>query len=140
MLNVIPPDEYADHVNNSAYTNAGAILSLQYAAAVGELLGKPPAALAAWRDAASRIVVPFNATSGVHPEYDGYKLGTQIKQADVILLGFPFEFSSSPTFTPATRAADLNYYATVTDPGSVAMSERSGTEGAGGRKGAQGAE
>ena len=117
LLNVIPPDEYADHCNNSAYTNAGAILTLQYAAAVGTLLGKPPATLAAWLDAAARIVIPFNGT--YHPEFDGYS-GQQVKQADVILLGFPFEFKG-PRFTPATRAADLNYYASVTDPGSVAM-------------------
>ena len=87
LNNVIPPDEYADHANNSAYTNVGAILTLQYAAAVGALLGKPPADLAAWLDASARIVVPFNATGQYHPEYDAYALGQGIKQADVILLG-----------------------------------------------------
>ena len=143
LLNVIPPDEYADHANNSAYTNAGAIYTLQYAAAVASLLGEPPASYAPWLDAAARIIVPYDAANGYTPEYDGYKRGQQIKQADVILLGFPFDF---PRVSDATRAAEhvphtkpgsahrpstsdphanpthsLDYYATVTDPGSVAM-------------------
>jgi hypothetical protein len=71
-------------------------------------------------DAAARIVVPFNATSGVHPEYDGYVFGTKVKQADTILLGFPLAFSH-PTFTPATLANDLAAYGNCTDAGGPAM-------------------
>jgi hypothetical protein len=134
----------------------GAILTLTYAAAVGRLLGVDPAVYAPWEDAAGRIVVPFNATGGYHPEYDGYTLGTQIKQvghdtaacallrvpcrmpasphccccccvqADVILTGFPWEFAHA-TFTPATRAADLAVYAAVTDAGGPAMTWVSGS-------------
>ena len=122
LLNVIPPDEYADHVNNSAYTNAVAIYSLQFAAAVGALLGQPPSVTGPWLDAASRIVIPFDASAngGYHPEYDKYKNGTVIKQADTILLGFPLEVAFGNS-TPAVRANDLHYYATVTDPGGPAM-------------------
>ena len=118
LLNVIPPDEYADHVNNSAYTNSVAIYSLQYAAAAATLLGEPPSSYAPWIDAASRIVIPFDSVNQYHPEYDGYKNGTVIKQADVILLGFPLEVSSS---TPEVRANDLLYYSKVTDNGGPAM-------------------
>ena len=118
LLNVIPPDEYADHVNNSAYTNSVAIYSLQYAAAAAALLGEPPSSYAPWIDAASRIVIPFDSVNQYHPEYDGYKNGTVIKQADVILLGFPLEVSSS---TPEVRANDLLYYSKVTDNGGPAM-------------------
>jgi len=118
LLNVIPPDEYADHVNNSAYTNSVAIYSLQYAAAAAAFLGEPPSSYAPWIDAASRIVIPFDSVNQYHPEYDGYKNGTVIKQADVILLGFPLEVSSS---TPQVRANDLLYYSKVTDNGGPAM-------------------
>jgi trehalose/maltose hydrolase-like predicted phosphorylase len=62
ILNVIPPDEYADHKINSAYTNHGAIQTLTYAAAVARLLGEPNATAAAWEDAARRIVRPHNAS------------------------------------------------------------------------------
>ena len=118
LLNVIPPDEYADHVNNSAYTNSVAIYSLQYAAAVAALLGEPPSSYSPWIDAASRIVIPFDSVKQYHPEYDGYTNGTVVKQADVILLAFPLEIASASS---QVRANDLLYYSKVTDSGGPAM-------------------
>lgn len=70
-----------------------------------------------WLDAAKRIVVPFDSSLNYTPEYAGYKRGTTIKQADVILLGFPLQWPLSPS----VKAANLNYYATVTDSGGPAM-------------------
>ena len=118
IKNVIPPDEYADHANNSAYTNAVAILSLQSAAKVSTLLGKDASQRAQWLNAASRVIIPFNASGGWTPEYAGYAVGTKIKQADVILLGFPIE---APYINASVRANNLAYYATVTDAGGPAM-------------------
>jgi hypothetical protein len=72
LLNVIPPDEYVDHANNSAFTNHGAILTLRYAAAVAQLMGQPPERSAPWLDAAARIVRPHNDSGpagGWTPEY-----------------------------------------------------------------------
>lgn len=118
VLNVIPPDEYVDHVNNSAFTNAGVYRSLQYAAAVAELLGMSPASYEPWLDSASRVVIPFNSSGGGwHPEYDTYQLGQKIKQADAILLGFPLSWPMTDT----TRANDLRLYANVTDENGPAM-------------------
>ena len=68
LLNVIPPDEYADHVNNSAFTNWGAIATLTSAARVARLLAQPPAVYTPREDAAARIVIPFDAQLGYHPE------------------------------------------------------------------------
>ena len=95
-------------------------MSLTYAASVARLLGKPPAVYAPWEDAAARIVIPYNATGDFHPEFDGYRLGQQIKQADVILLGFPLE-AQHTTITPASRANDLAVYELVTDSNGPAM-------------------
>lgn len=122
---VIPPDEYADHVNNSVWTNVGARLTLTYAAQAALLVGASPIVYAGWLNASTRIVIPFNATwpgvdGGLHPEYDGYN-GETIKQADVILLGFPLGLTAFGNNTPAVRANDLDYYAKVTDPGGPAM-------------------
>jgi trehalose/maltose hydrolase-like predicted phosphorylase len=75
LLDVIPPDEYQDHVNNSAYTNMGAIATLTYAASIAQLVGQAPAVYEPWLDAAARIIIPFNATGGYHPEFDGYVQG-----------------------------------------------------------------
>ena len=46
--------------------------------------------------------------------------GLVIKQADVILMGFPWEFQHT-NITAQTRANDLNVYSLVTDPGGPAM-------------------
>ena len=94
--------------------------TLTRAAAVAQLVGAPAATYAPWLDAAARIFIVFDASRMYHPESANYSLGKMVKQADTILLGFPFEFQHD-TFTPATRAADLEYYKNVTDPGSVAM-------------------
>ena len=116
---VMCPDEYADHVNNSAFTNVVARYTLQHAAAVAQLLGLPPANYTPWLDAAARIVLqPFDNDLSFTPEFDGYKSGSTIKQADVILLGYPFD---EPSMTAATRAANLKYYSQVTDAGGPAM-------------------
>jgi len=116
LLNVIPPDEYADHVNNSAFTNHGAISTLLLADAVSQLLGQGP--VAQWTSAAERIVRPYDAVRDFTPEYDGYKPSQVIKQADAILLGFPLE---APWVAPSTRANNLAIYGKVTDPGGPAM-------------------
>lgn len=121
LKNVIPPDEYADHADNSAFTNALTILALENAAKVGSLVGVAPSVVAPWLDAASRIAIPFNASGGGWtPEFDGYQ-GQKIKQADVILLGFPVESEAGHLGSPIVRANDLNFYATVTDSGGPAM-------------------
>ena len=121
LLNVIPPDEYVDNKNNSAFTNHGAIQTLNYAAAVAALLGLAPSEAAAWVDAAARIVRPFNASGpagGWTPEFDGYKPGQTIKQADVILLGFP---AAADWVSTETRANNLLRYENCTDAGGPAM-------------------
>jgi trehalose/maltose hydrolase-like predicted phosphorylase len=117
---LIPPDEYADHVNNSAFTNAVAKLTLRHAVDAAALLGVANASVAAWRDADARLSVPYNAGAAWHPEYDGYVQGTVIKQADVVLLGFPLQFADA-TMTPASRENDLDIYFRASDPGGPAM-------------------
>ncbi len=46
--------------------------------------------------------------------------GQTVKQADVVLLGYPLEFSG-PTFNTTTRYNDLMYYGNRTDPDGPAM-------------------
>ena len=49
-------------------------------------------------------------------EYEGYS-GAKIKQADVVLLGYPLMMNMSR----AVRKADVEYYSPRTDPGGPAM-------------------
>jgi len=59
----------------------------------------------------------YDAEKGVHPEYQGYG-GGQIKQADVVLLGYPLTMNMSLR----DRRKDLEYYAPQTDPEAPCMS------------------
>ena len=68
------PDEYADHVNNSAFTNAVARLSLEYAVEAAKLLGQPQSTFEQWEKAAPLLNPPFDPTLMYHPEYDGYNV------------------------------------------------------------------
>ena len=114
------PDEYADHVTDSVYTNAGVMQTLSHAAAIGALLGVSPARLEPWMNASSRIKIIFDEVLGYHPEFAGYVWPRKVKQADTVMCGFPFEVKHA-TFTPQTKAADLAAYAAVTDAGGPAM-------------------
>jgi len=105
---VIPPDEYAVNVNNSVYTNVVAKISFDAAKSAALILGETTPT--EWDAIASKLKIPFDDTLQVHLEYDGYK-GDLIKQADVILLGYPLMYPMSPTI----RKNDLVYYSARTD-------------------------
>ncbi|XP_018618768.1 protein-glucosylgalactosylhydroxylysine glucosidase isoform X2 [Scleropages formosus] len=112
---VIPPDEYYSNVDNSVYTNAVAKCSLQFAVELAERLSHtaPPE----WQRIADNLKIPFDSDANYHPEFDGYKKGQPVKQADVVLLGYPLGLP----MTPQVRKNDLEVYAAVTDPKGPAM-------------------
>ncbi|KAM6360406.1 protein-glucosylgalactosylhydroxylysine glucosidase [Alca torda] len=112
---VMPPDEHHCRVDNSVYTNAVAQRSLNFAADVArDLLIPVPEE---WVDCAKKLKVPFDAEKKYHPEYDGYSPGEPVKQADVVLLGFPLMHPMSPE----VRRNDLEMYEPTTEPGGPAM-------------------
>uniref|UniRef100_A0A8B9PMS4 Protein-glucosylgalactosylhydroxylysine glucosidase n=1 Tax=Apteryx owenii TaxID=8824 RepID=A0A8B9PMS4_APTOW len=105
---VMPPDEYHYRVDNSVYTNALAQRSLNFAADVArDFLVPVPEE---WVECAKKVKVPFDAEKKYHPEYDGYSPGEPVKQADVVLLGFPLMYPMSPE----VRRNDLEMYESVT--------------------------
>lgn len=115
------PDEYHDHVNNDAYTNASAQTALRIAVQAAGIIGQTPDP--AWTSVADGLKVPVvggvDAAGAVHSEYDGYTAQTTIKQADVTLLQYPLGVSM-----PASLAQnDLDYYSGVTDPNGPSMTD-----------------
>ena len=80
------------------------------------IVGDTTADAAHWVNVSNAIPLLFDQKRGVHWEYEGYT-GGKIKQADVVLLGFPLMLNMSKT----VRKADLDYYAPRTDPGGPAM-------------------
>lgn len=116
LLAVMGPDEYNYPVDNSTYTNVAARTALRIAVRAAALLQRtaPPE----WKRVADGLVVPFDSTLGIHPEYDGYR-GGGIKQADTVMLTYPWE----ATEPRSAAVADLDYYMTRTDPGGPSMTD-----------------
>ncbi|XP_064597126.1 uncharacterized protein LOC135463672 [Liolophura sinensis] len=120
---VMPPDEYAQSVNNSVYTNVLAkksILFARYAACLNDL-DYSKEINDSLISKAENIFIPFNQSSRYHPEFEGYESydnGThKVKQADVILLGYPLMYDMDID----VRRNDLEKYEKVTDEGGPAM-------------------
>lgn len=113
IYDVMPPDEDRGVVNNSVYTNVIAKLNLEFAS---KILKEAPKE---WVTIATKIYIPFDKERQYHPEYDGYSLDIIVKQADVILLGFPLMFNMSAR----VRANDLGLYEPRTNPDGPAMTK-----------------
>ncbi|WP_308162965.1 discoidin domain-containing protein [Nocardia alni] len=113
---VAGPDEYSNGVDDGVYTNGVAALALRDAAAAARLIGVP--APPQWSQIADHLRMPFDARNDVFQQYDGYR-GSQIKQADTVLLEYPLEWPMSPQ----TAAKTLAYYAGRTDPDGPAMTD-----------------
>lgn len=71
-----------------------------------------------WIDIASRINVLYDAELDYHPQFEGYEAGTEIKQADTVLIGYPLMFSMNHS----TRVNDLKMYGSATRDSGPAMS------------------
>lgn len=102
IKNVVCADEYAENVDNNAYTNAVAKLNLEYANAAAKMLGEP--VNCKWKEIADNIVFA-KMENGVTREYDTYT-GQLIKQADVNLLAYPLKLITEPVQV----SKDLEYY------------------------------
>ena len=113
--NVTGPDEENPDVNDEAYTNVGAKTTLEDAVRAAHVLGITPPA--DWSKIAAGIVVPIGS-NGVHPEFSGYD-SQLVKQADVTLLQYPWEFP----IPSAVAQKDINFYVPRTDPMGPSMSD-----------------
>jgi alpha,alpha-trehalose phosphorylase len=76
---VTGPDEYSAVADNNVYTNLMAQRNLRLAADAvtrhperAAELGADPEEVAAWRDAARAILIPFDEQLGVHPQAEGF--------------------------------------------------------------------
>jgi trehalose/maltose hydrolase-like predicted phosphorylase len=113
---VTGPDEVNPDVNDEVYTNVAAAAALRTAVQAARVVGA--SAPASWTKIADGLVVLYDASSGVNPEFSGYQ-GEQVKQADATMLYYPWGYESSPS----SPQADLDYYVPRTDPGGPSMSD-----------------
>ena len=102
IKNVVAADEWAENVDNNAYTNAAARANLQAAAEAARLLGLPPDP--DWTTVHDNIPI-LHFEDGATREHATYN-GEKIKQADANLLAYPLH---EVTNAAAIRK-DLEYY------------------------------
>lgn len=102
IRNVVCADEWAENVDNNAFTNAAAKLNLEYANAAARIIGLP--INRQWKEIADHLVFA-KMEDGVTREHDTYT-GQPIKQADVNLLAYPLKVITEP----AQISKDLAYY------------------------------
>ena len=102
IKNVVAADEWAENVDNNAYTNAAAKANLQYATDAAKLLAIAPDS--DWMNVCNNIPI-LKFSDGVTKEHATYK-GEKIKQGDVNLLSYPLKEITDP----ATIKKDLEYY------------------------------
>ena len=116
IKNVVASDEWAENVDNDAFTNAAAKSNLQFATEAAKILGVTPDG--DWINVANNIPI-LKMNDGVTKEHASY-IGEGIKQADVNLLAYPLK-----QITDVIQVKkDLAFYETrIPDEGTPAMTQ-----------------
>ena len=116
IKNVVAADEWAENVDNNAWTNASAKAVLKYATDAAKILGVT--AESDWMNVAQNIPI-LKMDNGVTREHATYN-GEGIKQGDVNLLAYPLKEVSDPK----QIKKDLEYYESrVPTEGTPAMTQ-----------------
>lgn len=116
IKDVVAADEWAENIDNNAFTNGAAIANLRNATAAAKVLGIN--ADPDWMTVAQNIPI-LKFPDGVTKEFATYK-GEGIKQADVNLLNYPLNVITDM----GQVKKDLEYYETrVPNEGTPAMTE-----------------
>jgi trehalose/maltose hydrolase-like predicted phosphorylase len=113
IKNVIGANEYAENIDNNAYTNGMAKTVLRYAAQAARELGKKPNP--DWTHVADNIPI-LQFEDGTTRENASYN-GEIIKQSDVNLLAYPLDVVKEKK----RILKDLIYYEPRLDPNGPAM-------------------
>ena len=116
IKNVVAADEWAENVDNNAFTNAVAKANLQFATEAAKILNISPDP--DWTNVVDNIPI-LKLDNGVTREHATYN-GEGIKQADVNLLAYPLKQITDP----AQIKKDLEYYESrVPNEGTPAMTQ-----------------
>ena len=106
ILNVVGADEYAQHIDDNAFTNASAIEVIKNTIKAASILGEP--INPEWTNIANNIVI--HKKDGITQNYKGYN-GQTIKQGDVNLLAYPLHIITDKV----QIEKDLAYYSEKID-------------------------
>ncbi len=113
ILNVVGADEYAENVDNNAFTNGSVISLFKHIIEASKILNKP--VHPEWEELTTKLVIE-KFKDGTVKNYKGYD-GEQTKQADVNLLSYPLQLITDED----TMLKNLTYYQKKVDPSGPAM-------------------
>lgn len=104
LHNMTDPDEYANNVDNGAFTIASAaeLLRLANELRISDGLEQNET----WATQASNIAYP-RAESGITLEYQTMNNSVAVKQADVVLLTYPLDYGTN--YSAVEKLLDLDY-------------------------------
>ncbi|KAF9936710.1 alpha,alpha-trehalase ath1 [Modicella reniformis] len=113
--NETDPDEYANFIDDAAFTNAGVAVNFRNSIQAASILGRSNEVPSNWSDIAENITILYEESSDVVLEYDGFTGTTPVKQADVVLMVYPLEYNVRDA------AEDLAFYAGANSPNGPGM-------------------
>ena len=125
ILQVVPPDESADLINNSAYTNVIAKMNLEIATKAAGLLNRRPNPK--WAEVAAKMYIPFDPKNRRFIAFDEYgrspRFGPRYraKQADTELLIYPLQLRLGPESMTDIYRKTFEFYAPRVHKGGPAM-------------------
>ncbi|KAL1965457.1 hypothetical protein VTN77DRAFT_5713 [Rasamsonia byssochlamydoides] len=115
LTNMTDPDEYANGVDAGGYTMALIAQTLLYANSFRQQFGDEQNST--WTDMASNIL--FMRENDVSLEYTTMNNSVQVKQADVVLVTYPLDYTTN--YDAGDALDDLDYYALKQSPDGPAM-------------------
>nr|XP_036225281.1 protein-glucosylgalactosylhydroxylysine glucosidase-like isoform X1 [Bactrocera oleae] len=115
---VMGPDEDHSNVSDNVYTNVVVKQALEFASFACSICACDEDRPHVWLDIARRMQILYDKKLDYHPQHLGYQRGETVKQADVVLLGYPIQYAMSNV----TRHNDLLNYEAVTRESGPAMS------------------
>lgn len=104
--NLTDPDEYANHVDNGAYTNSGISLVEKWAIQISNHLGKEFPLQ--YSNIVGNMHLPTSGNSdNITLEYTGMNSSVGIKQADVIMITYPLQ---NELISEAQALTNMEFY------------------------------
>ncbi|KAH7356788.1 glycoside hydrolase family 65 protein [Rhexocercosporidium sp. MPI-PUGE-AT-0058] len=116
IYNMTDPDEYANNIDNGAFTLASSSEVLRHANELRFEHGDP--INETWKVQADNVAYPV-ADSMITLEYSTMNNSAAVKQADIVLINYPLVYSRN--YTDTQKLLDLDYYANRQSPDGPAM-------------------
>ncbi|XP_037958429.1 protein-glucosylgalactosylhydroxylysine glucosidase [Teleopsis dalmanni] len=114
---VMGPDEDHWNIDDNVYTNVVFKIALEFASLTQAICSAKKLSNQNWIKIAKNLIVLYDEEQDFHPQHFGYKKFEIVKQADVILIGYPLQYPMNVS----TRLNDLDYYVNVTRTTGPAM-------------------